>query len=189
MKKTTKILTVILGVLLVTGILLHGLLHWDYESKPDVFNMLGLNPAVRWKGKLAPNFQLRELHTGKLISLQQYRGKVVILDFWASWCPGCRKQLKVLQRIHRDKKIATKVRILSINMKETAPPKAVREFLRVRDLTFPVLLATKKVVQDYKIWFFPAMVIISPTGQVVYSGAEFHTESKIRNILATITKR
>ena len=188
MNKPTKILLAILSLAFVLGFLVNGLIHWKYDAKPEVFNWLGLNPTNKYKGKEAPNFKLVELHTNKVVTLKQHRGKVVVLDFWASWCGGCQKQLAVLQRIHKDPIMSKKVTILSINMKETAPPKYVKKFLKARGFTFPVLLATKKVVQDYKIWFFPAMVVISPKGKVIYSGAEYHTEPKVRRILRKAAK-
>lgn len=184
MKKTSKILIAIIAFSFITGFFLHVLFHWEYDAKPSLFNWLGFNPSHKFRGKRAPNFKLIELHSGKVVTLKQHRGKIVLLDFWASWCRGCQKQLAILQNLYKDLALSKKVQFLTINIKETASQKQVRAFLKKRGLTFPVLLATQKVVQDYKIWFFPLLVVINSEGRIVYTGAEFHTEPKIRKILA-----
>ncbi len=178
----------LLAVVALGGLVVYGLIHLEYEAKPEVLNVLGLNPVVKWKGKPAPAFQLKSLRTSKPVALKDFRGKVVLLDFWASWCPGCRRQLKVLQRLQDDKLLRKKLVILAINMKESVPPKAVLGFVQSRQYTFPVLLGTEDIVKSYGIWFFPAMVLVSPKGQVVYTGAEFHTEKKVRELIQRATK-
>lgn len=170
----------VVGVLALGGIVVMGLIRLDYEAKPEVLNALGLNPVVAWKGKQAPGFRLRNMRTGQPTALSSYRGKVVLLDFWASWCGPCRKQLPILQRLHTDATLRDKIQIVTINMKETAPSAAVMAYVRREGFTFPVLKGTPEVVTTYKVWFFPAMVLLSPKGKVVYTGAEFHTEAKIR---------
>lgn len=187
-----KIKWIGLGLLALAGlgaVVVHGLIHFEYESKPEVLNFLGLNPVVKWKGKQAPAFRLQSLRSSKKVALADFRGKVVLMDFWSTWCPGCRRQLKVLQRLHDDKTLRKNVQILTINMKESVPPKVVLGFLKSRLYTFPVLLGTEDMIKAYGIWFFPTMVLISPKGQVIYTGAEFHTEAKVRKLIQKALKR
>jgi thiol-disulfide isomerase/thioredoxin len=61
------------------------------------FVVYGLGPGSI--GKLAPDFKLKELKSGENISLQDYRGKIVVLDFWASWCSPCKEALPILEKI------------------------------------------------------------------------------------------
>lgn len=187
-KKPEMIVIIVLALVLLGWIGVQAILHRNYEAKPKVFNMLGLNPTTYWKTKQAPDFKLKEMHTGKLVQLSQFRGKVVLLDFWASWCHSCQKQLRVLQSLHNDPTLRNRLQILSINMKESIPPAAVTAFVRKQGYTFPVLFGTEDVVKTYKIWFFPVMVLISPTGKILYTGAEFHSEASVRKLMqAAIT--
>jgi thiol-disulfide isomerase/thioredoxin len=61
------------------------------------FYLYGLGPAS--VGKMALDFKLKDLKSGEYISLQDYRGKIVILDFWATWCSPCKESLPELQRL------------------------------------------------------------------------------------------
>lgn len=157
----------------------------EYESKPEVLNFLGFNPVKKWQGEQAPDFTLRELKTGKKVELRSLRGKAVLLEFWATWCPPCLKQLPILQKLSQDPAFSKKISIYTINMKEMVDnvPEHVSRFAKRHGFTMPILLGTKEVVKRYKIWFFPTMVLISADGKVLYTGAEFHTEKKVRALL------
>jgi len=185
-QKKSYLVPILIGVFFILGVIYQGIMRLDYESKPKVFNTLGLNPSVKWVGKQAPDFTLTELHTGKKLTLSKQQGNFVILDFWASWCHTCKKQLPVLQKVYNEPKIKSKVKFYSINMKEPLSPPALRIFARQHGYDFPILLSNEALVKKYDIWFFPAMLILDKTGKVVYSGAEFHSENKIRSILKKI---
>lgn len=184
-KKSSILLAIIAGITVGGWIVVQLILHRNYEAKPKVFNALGLNPTVYWRQKLAPDFKLKELDTNKIIQLSQFRGKPVLLEFWASWCHSCKKQLRVLQTLHNDPSFRQRVQILSINMKETISPQSIARYVKQQGYSFPVLLGTEDVVKTYKIWFFPTMVLVSPTGIVAYTGADFHSESGVRKLVTT----
>jgi len=76
---------------------------------------------------------------GKSVSMESFKGKVVLLNFWATWCPPCIKEMPSMQRL-RDKVGTEDFEIVAINVGESAD--AVDAFLMARDpeLTFPILL-------------------------------------------------
>ena len=86
----------------------------------------------------APDFTLRTL-TGERVSLSDYRGKTVVLSFWATWCGPCKQELPILQRLldkHGDAGLA----VLAINIDDPKTVAEVRRFVKHRKLTIPVPL-------------------------------------------------
>jgi peroxiredoxin len=124
-------------------------------------------PAV---GKAAPDFTLKDLQ-GNSVTLSALRGKVVFLNFWATWCPPCREEMPAMQRLQEvfGKKNFT---ILAVNVEDDMA--AVKKFLSQRPLAFPVLLDPDAEAQDlYKVYRFPETFLIDRQGNVVqhYLGA------------------
>lgn len=115
-------------------------------------------------GKPAPDFTLPSL-AGPEASLAAHRGKdVVVLDFWASWCPPCREGLPVLDRVA--KRYAGKpVAVYAVNIRES--PNLVAEFAKAQGLTLPILLDdTGVIADDYGVTGIPQTVIIGRDGVI-----------------------
>jgi peroxiredoxin len=87
-------------------------------------------------GEPAPAFEGRPLTGRASVRLDDYRGKVVLLDFWASWCPACRRSLPWLERLHRAHSAAG-LEVLSVNVDER--PADARRFLARHRVGFPVI--------------------------------------------------
>jgi cytochrome c biogenesis protein CcmG, thiol:disulfide interchange protein DsbE len=94
----------------------------------------------------APGFELRSLD-GSVVSLDDYRGQVVLVNFWASWCPPCRVEMPGFERVYRERRDQGFV-ILGIAT-DTHAEDAIREFIAEHDITYPILLANRQVIQDY----------------------------------------
>lgn len=113
---------------------------------------------------LAPAFELTGLD-GSRVSLQDYRGLVVLLNFWATWCPPCRSEmpdLNAYQQQHRAQGFA----LVAINMGEDSA--TVRAFMAENDLHFPVLLDTNGSVYDrYGAQALPTSFIIGRDGTLI----------------------
>ncbi len=97
----------------------------------------------------APDFTLRDL-SGDSVSLKKYRGKIVLLDFWASWCAPCRisiPELVELQKKYRDQGVV----VLGISMDdpELFPDTYIMAFKEAFQMNYPVLRADQKVAMDY----------------------------------------
>ena len=106
----------------------------------------GCAPACPDLGKSAPDFTLQNIE-GKNVSLSDFKGKTVILNFWATWCGPCQHETPFFQAIHNER--ADKgVVILAIDIKEN--PSTVKNFVSNKGVSFPILLDTEaKVAQKY----------------------------------------
>lgn len=130
------------------------------EEEEDVIasDVVGLD-----KGQIAPDFELTTLD-GETVKLSDYRGKRVMLNFWATWCPPCRAEMPDMQKFHEDKDVV----ILAVNLRETeSNTEKVQAFIDERDLTFPVLLDEETVVADqYQIQPIPSSFLIDSDGRI-----------------------
>jgi peroxiredoxin len=117
--------------------------------------------------KAAPDFTLPSTD-GRQVSLQQYRGKVVFLNFWATWCIPCREEMPALERLHQTYQ-AQDLAIISIDLKESADQ--VKAFLQKHNLSFPSLLDQNgSVFRDYLVVGMPTTYLIGRDGTILARG-------------------
>ncbi|HWO41523.1 MAG TPA: TlpA disulfide reductase family protein [Candidatus Eisenbacteria bacterium] len=122
---------------------------------------LGIETPAR--KTLAPEFVLQDT-AGKQVSLRELRGKVVFLNFWATWCPPCIQEMPAMEKLHRQFEKDGLV-ILAVNFQESAD--RVRDFFLKHHLTFTALLdPDAKVFELYQAWALPASVIINKRGEI-----------------------
>jgi peroxiredoxin len=108
----------------------------------------------------APGFGLPSL-SGESIHLEDYRGKVVLLNFWATWCAPCRLEMPTFQSRYED--YADDMIVVAVNNAED--PEDVRAFVDEFELTFEVLLDPESEVQYlYKVSGYPTTLLIDPEG-------------------------
>jgi len=121
-------------------------------------------------GRAAPNFTLQATD-GQTIALSDLRGQVVILNFWATWCPPCRSEMPALQEVY-DARSAEGLVVLAVNQDEA--PDRVEAFGRELRLTFPLLLDPGYLVTDeYRVGLLPTTFFIGRggvIGEVTYGG-------------------
>ena len=121
--------------------------------------------TVSSESKVAPDFTLMNMQ-GEPVSLSQYRGKVVILNLWATWCPPCREEMPSMEGLYQKYKDQGLV-ILAVSADENGK-KAVSQFLQRTPYSFPILLDSDSVVQNaYGVFRFPESFIIDRNGIVV----------------------
>jgi peroxiredoxin len=127
---------------------------------PASWGMANRPPLI---GSAAPTFQLSSL-AGPLQSLEQYKGKVVLLNFWATWCQPCTKEMPAMQTAYdafRDQGFV----VLAINELEDVPK--VREHIAQHQHTFQVLLdPDNHVANQYGVVGLPVSIFIDKTGHV-----------------------
>jgi len=120
----------------------------------------------------APEFSLKNLN-GELVALSDYKGKVVVLDFWATWCGPCKASFPMMQKLIEEYKASANVEFLFIDVRErgeqTEVKKKVRQFIEKNNYDFTVLLDEKDLVAvDYKIDFLPIKYIIDKNGNIAF---------------------
>ena len=116
-------------------------------------------------GKSVGDFSLMDLD-GKTVHLSDYKGKTVLINAWATWCPPCRAEMPDLENYYRQQKENNFV-ILAINAGDTL--EQAQGFVRSNNLSFPVLLDPDvEILQALGITGFPTSILIDPDGIVKY---------------------
>ncbi|WP_171651767.1 redoxin domain-containing protein [Paenibacillus foliorum] len=115
-------------------------------------------------GERAPDFELEALGGGQ-IKLSDYRGKKVLVNFWATWCPPCRVEMPHMQRFYSEYKDQNVV-ILSVNATQTEASRfVINAFVNHGGLTFPIVLdAVGDVGKTYKVLAYPATYLVDEQG-------------------------
>ena len=115
--------------------------------------------------KEAPDFTLLGLD-GRKIGLQDYRGKVVFLHFWATWCKPCIEEFPTIERIHKEYKDKGLV-ILAISI-DKGGREPVKSFVDKTGVSFPILLATDGNIKGaYWTWGTPTSFLIDRKGKIL----------------------
>jgi cytochrome c biogenesis protein CcmG, thiol:disulfide interchange protein DsbE len=156
----------------IAWILLLGFL--VYRISPQVRAAIGAGAG----DSMAPAYAARTLD-GESVSLEELRGKVVLVNFWATWCPPCRLEMPGFQRLYEDRAHQGFV-VLGIST-DRAGERVVREFLRERGLTFPVAMASGQVVQDFGgVRALPTSFLIGRDGTIRQEVKGFFAEPALR---------
>ena len=119
-----------------------------------------------WNGGAAPALALQDLE-GRLHRLEDYRGKVVLINFWATWCEPCRDEMPSMNRL-RASLAGRPFEVLAINLAESEP--RIRRFLEQLPLDFPVLMDRDGAAS--KAWrarLLPVSFLLDPGGRIRYS--------------------
>lgn len=123
---------------------------------------------------------------GKPVRLEDFRGKVVFINFWASWCGPCRREMPEIQRLNEE--YADRVKVLAVNATAQDDETKARQFVRQLSLTLDVPLdRTGEVTDAYRVIFFPSTFVVDPSGvvRVRREGAMNYSmmESAVLNVL------
>ena len=123
--------------------------------------LVNQSPAPR-PGRYAPDFSLADLD-GNQVMLSDHRGKKVILNFWATWCPPCRAEMPDLERLAREHEGTVTVLLVDLEEEEAQ----IRPFLDDIGITLvPLLDAEAKVATLYRVSALPTSVIIDEDGVI-----------------------
>jgi peroxiredoxin len=147
----------------------------------SVWSMASRVPAV---GMPAADFTLTDL-TGRTQSLSQYRGKVVLINFWATWCKPCTTEMPAMQACF-DKLRDQDFVVLAVN--ELEDTQKVAEHIKTHGHTFPVLLdQDNRVANLYGVYGLPVSVFVDEQGTIrEYIKGGLLTEQKINEVVGRI---
>jgi thiol-disulfide isomerase/thioredoxin len=137
------------------------------------------------EGKAAPQFSLQTT-AGKDMNLASEKGNVVLLDFWATWCPPCRASLPHLQKVYEDEKFKSDgLKVYAVNEGEDKAKAA--DYCKENNLTFPVPLdKSSSVGGKYLVRGIPTTVVIGRDGKVkkVFVGYGDGLEEQVRSAVS-----
>ena len=172
----TTLLLILISLLLMTGC--------SPQPTPTPSPTPTSIPQAPQVGKRAPDFQLPDLE-GQSVSLSEFQGKPVLLNFWATWCGPCRQEMPHIQGIFEEKS-DTDLIILAVDIGEELS--TVNNFLQNGNFSFTVLLDTKQEISlKYNIRAIPTTFFIDKDGiiQEIKVGA-FSNTAEIEGLLSNI---
>lgn len=140
------------------------------EARPDIrLNAYAGNPQP-----LA--IDLQDAH-GTRFNLSDYRGKITVVNFWATWCPPCVEEIPSLNRL-RDKMKDQPFELISVNYADT--PQKIRDFMKRVNVEFPVLVDPNgKTAQQWNVIGFPSTFVIGKDGKIAFGvNAAIHWDSQ-----------
>lgn len=119
------------------------------------------------KGDMAPNITMTNL-AGEEVKLSDFRGKNVVLNFWATWCPPCRAEMPHMQKYYDENKEKQNVEIIGFNMTFSGDSiKKVEEFVSSYKLKFPIYTTfDENVIDQYAVLTMPSTYFIDEEGRI-----------------------
>lgn len=151
----------------------------DTEKEPE----LTLTPINI--GEKAPNFTLENLN-GENVSLEDYRGKIVFINFWATWCPPCRKEMPDLNKLYLDNKEKDFV-VLAVDVGESKSQ--VAKFIEDGGYQFPVVLdKNSDVATRYFLTGIPKTVVVDEEGVIRFVKIGMMVYPEMSQILESVRK-
>ena len=116
-------------------------------------------------GQKAPDFSLKDMN-GNPVSLSSFKGKVILLNFWATWCPPCRDEIPSMDKLNRQLKDKGFM-VLSVSVDRSLS--AIADFIKKAPVSFPVLIDDKQKVTKslYKVYTIPTTFLINRNGIIV----------------------
>jgi len=112
----------------------------------------------------APPFTLEQLGGGE-VSLAELRGKTVVLDFWATWCPPCEFQVPELNRFYDAHRADSDVVVYGVSV-DTDGAEVVEAWTTEKEVRYPILLGGEGLARKLGAVGFPTLYVIGPEGQV-----------------------
>lgn len=141
---------------------------------------------IRGDENKAPDFTLPNV-AGEKVSLSDFKGKIVIVDFWATWCPPCRRGIPDLIEIQNEYK--DKVAVIGISLDRENTKAGVPAFVEKMGINYPILYFTDKVINDFGgVNAIPTTFIIDRKGIIVNKMVGLYPKSEYEKQLKNLIK-
>jgi peroxiredoxin len=137
---------------------------------------------------LAPDFTLSDI-TGKPVKLSQFRGKVVVLNFWSIWCGPCLAEMPSLNKLYLEFKDKG---LIVLSIAEDPAEKPVRSYIQEKGIAFPILMdKDKKIYFKYSLFGIPVTFLIDKKGVVAekFIGERDWSSSEMRGKVSDLLKK
>jgi thiol-disulfide isomerase/thioredoxin len=112
----------------------------------------------------APEFELPDL-TGKPVHLSDFRGKTVVIDFWATWCPPCVFQVPELNALWQAHKDSGDLAVVGVAV-DAEGAEVVKPWVEEQGVTYTILLGNEDLAREFGVLGFPTVVLVKPDGTV-----------------------
>lgn len=145
-----------------------------YRLQPFVAPTPRRSNGMLATGSNAPDWTLKDVE-GNDVTLKSLRGKVVVIDFWASWCGPCKMAMPHLQKLH-DKYKDKPVKVFSVNCRERRGDAAARKYIQDNKLTYPQLFNGDEAANAYMVRGIPTMYVIGTDGKILHSERGFRPD-------------
>lgn len=147
-------------------------------------------PVIRFvkDPEMAPPLETRDI-LGKPVTKDNWAGKVVIVNFWATWCPPCRVEIPELIKLKKE--YADRLEIVGIS-EDDDPPESVLKFARQKGMTYPIVMSTPELIESYGgVPALPTSFLIDTQGRVVQKHSGLYPiesyDREIRSLLGMPT--
>jgi len=162
-------------------VVLVGLFVWGFTRRSTAGK-----PVEAAQAKQGPAFKLQTLDKSQ-VSLDKLRGQVVLLDFWATWCPPCRKMSRVLQELHETYKDRG-LTVIGVSLDDDGPA-AVAPFVRKHGLGYTMAFPTQSLLKDYGPFdAIPVLIILDREGRIRQRVVGMHPKAELEALVQSLLK-
>ena len=183
--KRNEILLLTAGLLIGAGLAVLFYYGFDFKGNNEKSGEVnqGVNlPESASVGAPAPDFSLQNL-ANETIQLNELRGKIVVINFWATWCEPCKIEMPIFEDLYR--RDHAELEILGVNFDES--PQQVQDFVEEYNLSFPILLDPGGSVQNlYRVRGYPTTFVIDEEGIVRIHHIGLLTEGQLEGYISQL---
>jgi peroxiredoxin len=151
-----------------------------FRALPDSHDR-GASADPKQQAKVAPDFELKSLD-GRSAKLSDYRGKIVLLNFWATWCAPCRVEMPALMALY-EKYRPQGMEIVGVSMDDGSQER-VEKFVNEMKINYPILLGNSSVADNYGgLRLLPQTVFIARDGRIVQTTIGMRSRKDFETII------